>query len=77
MGTAGQPFWRWEATSRREANFKSATADETNTTALAADRAKMVAGLLINRYQVDPKKISISSSAGEGATVQLVLARND
>jgi outer membrane protein OmpA-like peptidoglycan-associated protein len=54
-----------------------AAADETNSDALAKDRAKMVAGLLINRYQVDPKKIAMSSSAGEGATVELVLARND
>ena len=54
-----------------------ATADETNSDALAKDRAKMVAGLLINRYQVDPKKISMSSAAGEGATVELVLARNN
>ena len=54
-----------------------AAADEANSDALAKDRAKMVAGLLINRYQVDPKKIAMSSSAGEGATVELVLARND
>jgi len=54
-----------------------AAADEANSDALAKDRAKMVAGLLINRYQVDPKKIAMSSSSGEGATVELVLARND
>ena len=50
---------------------------ETDSAALADRRAKMVAGLLINRYQVDPKKIAMSSSAGEGATVELVLARNN
>lgn len=54
-----------------------ASADETDSAALADRRAKMVAGLLINRYQVDPKKIAMSSSAGEGATVELVLARNN
>jgi outer membrane protein OmpA-like peptidoglycan-associated protein len=54
-----------------------ASADETDATALADRRAKMVAGLLINRYQVEPKKIQVTSSAGEGATVDLVLARND
>jgi outer membrane protein OmpA-like peptidoglycan-associated protein len=54
-----------------------ATADETDADALAKDRAKMVASLLINRYQVDPKKIAMSSSSGEGATVELVLARNN
>jgi outer membrane protein OmpA-like peptidoglycan-associated protein len=54
-----------------------ASTDETDAEGLAKDRAKMVAGLLINRYQVDPKKIAMSSSAGEGATVELVLARNN
>ncbi len=54
-----------------------AAGDETEGGALAERRAKMVAGLLINRYQVDPKKIEISSSAGEGANVELVLARNN
>lgn len=54
-----------------------ASSDENDGAVLADKRAKMVAGLLINRYQVDPKKISITSSAGEGANVQLVLARND
>ena len=54
-----------------------ATADETDASALADRRAKMVAGLLINRYQVDPKKIALSSSSGEGATVELVFARNN
>lgn len=54
-----------------------ASADETDATALADRRAKMVAGLLINRYQVEPKKIQVTSSAGEAATVELVLARND
>lgn len=54
-----------------------ASADETDAAALADRRAKMVAGLLINRYQIEPKKIQVTSSAGEGATVELVLARND
>ena len=54
-----------------------AAGDETDGAALAERRAKMVAGLLINRYQVDPKKIEISSSAGEGATVELVFARGN
>jgi outer membrane protein OmpA-like peptidoglycan-associated protein len=54
-----------------------ATTDETDSTALADRRAKMVAGLLINRYQVEPKKIQVSSSSGQAATVDLVLARND
>jgi len=54
-----------------------ASADETDSAALAERRAKMVTGLLINRYQVDPKKIQMTSSAGEGATVELDLARND
>ncbi|MDE2142591.1 MAG: OmpA family protein, partial [Elusimicrobia bacterium] len=54
-----------------------AASDETDATALADRRAKMVAGLLINRYQVEPNKIQVKSSTGEGATVELVLARND
>jgi outer membrane protein OmpA-like peptidoglycan-associated protein len=54
-----------------------ATSDETNAAGLAADRAKMVAGLLINRYQVDPKKIAMSSSEGDRADVELVLARSN
>ncbi|MFI5360451.1 MAG: OmpA family protein [Elusimicrobiota bacterium] len=54
-----------------------ASSDEADAAALADMRAKMVAGLLINRYQVDPKKIAMSSSAGEGATVELVLARGN
>ncbi len=54
-----------------------AAPDETDAGALADRRAKMVAGLLINRYQVEPKKIAVSSSAGDGATVELVMARND
>jgi outer membrane protein OmpA-like peptidoglycan-associated protein len=54
-----------------------AAADENDAGTLADRRAKMVAGLLINRYQVEPKKIAVSSSAGDSATVELVLARND
>lgn len=46
--------------------------------ALAGRRAKMVAGLLVNRYQVEPKKIQISSSAsGKGAKVELLMGRGD
>lgn len=54
-----------------------AAADETDSATLADRRAKMVAGLLINRYQVEPKKIQVTSSAGDGATVELVLARTN
>ncbi|MFI5347851.1 MAG: OmpA family protein [Elusimicrobiota bacterium] len=54
-----------------------ASADEADAAALAERRARMVAGLLINRYQVEPKKIQVTSSTGEGATVDLILARND
>jgi len=52
-------------------------ADEAGGEKLADARAKMVAGLLINRYQIEPKKIQVSKSAGEGATVELTFARND
>jgi len=55
-----------------------AASGEADPAALADRRAKMVAGLLVNRYQVEPKKIRISSSAsGEGAKVELVMGRND
>jgi outer membrane protein OmpA-like peptidoglycan-associated protein len=53
-----------------------AAADETEA-GLADARAKVVAGLLLNRYQIEPKKIAVSSSAGDAPTVELVLARND
>ncbi|MBI3566424.1 MAG: OmpA family protein, partial [Elusimicrobia bacterium] len=54
-----------------------AAADETDAAKLADNRARMIVGLLINRYQIPPGKITVSSSVGEGATVELVLARND
>ena len=54
-----------------------AAPDEADGDALAKERAKMVAGLLVNRYQVAPKKIAISSSAGDTATVEVSLAPND
>ncbi len=38
---------------------------ETNASKLAETRAKMVAGLLINRYQVDPKRIQMGSSVAD------------
>lgn len=52
-------------------------ADESGGEKLADDRAKLVASLLINRYEVEPKKIQVSKSAGEGATVELTFAKND
>ncbi|OGR99331.1 MAG: hypothetical protein A2V88_03955 [Elusimicrobia bacterium RBG_16_66_12] len=55
-----------------------AAADEQDPATLADRRAKMVAGLLVNRYQVEPKKIQISSSAsGQGAKVELMMERGD
>lgn len=46
---------------------------ETAPANLAEKRAQMVAGLLINKYQVDPKKIEVSSSLSdaEGAKVSV------
>jgi outer membrane protein OmpA-like peptidoglycan-associated protein len=66
-----------EISSSKTKTFKvvgHASAEENDGEALADRRAKMVAGLLINRYQVDPKKIQISSSSGEGAIVEITLA---
>ncbi|MEK7383056.1 MAG: hypothetical protein AAB262_07195 [Elusimicrobiota bacterium] len=55
-----------------------ASSDELQPAFLADRRAKMVAGLLVNRYQIEPKKIRISSSAsGQGAKVELVMGRRD
>lgn len=55
-----------------------ASSDEKEGAALAERRAKMVAGLLVNRYQVEPKKIRMSSSAsGEGAKVEIIMSRGD
>jgi outer membrane protein OmpA-like peptidoglycan-associated protein len=55
-----------------------AGADEADGAALAKDRAQMVFGLLINRYQVDPKKIAMSTAdAGDKAMVEVIVVRND
>lgn len=54
-----------------------AAADETDAAKLADNRARMIVGLLINRYQIPPGKITVSAAPGEGATVELVLARGD
>jgi len=55
-----------------------AAADEEDGAALADRRAKMVAGLLINRYSVEPKKLDISAaSANDNAMVELVVVRGD
>ena len=43
----------------------------------AAD-AQHIAAEFVNRYQIEPKKIQMSSSAsGEGAKVELVMGRDD
>ena len=43
---------------------------------LAGQRAKMVASILVNRYQVDSKRIFMTSAAsGEGSKVDLAFAR--
>jgi outer membrane protein OmpA-like peptidoglycan-associated protein len=55
-----------------------AGADEADGAALAKDRAQMVFGLLINRYQVDPKKIAMSTAdANDAAMVEVIVVRND
>ena len=38
-----------------------AESSETDAAGLAERRAKMVAGLLVNKYQVEPKKIQVTS----------------
>ncbi len=55
-----------------------ASPDEADAAALADRRAKLVVGLLINRYQIDPKKI-VSSAADkpDSAMVEVVIASND
>lgn len=54
-----------------------AASDEADGSSLADRRAKMVAGLLINRYQIDPRKIQVASSAsGNGAKVELDFVRS-
>ncbi len=53
-------------------------ADEADGAALAGQRAKMVASILVNRYQVESKKIFMSSSAsGSGSKVDLAFARTE
>ncbi len=56
-----------------------AAPDEQDADKLSDNRARMIVGLMINRYQIPPAKITMtaSASAGEGATVELVLARSD
>ena len=52
--------------------------EEANGAALADKRAKMVAGILVNRYQVDSKRIFMTSDAsGAGAKVDLAFARTE
>ncbi len=51
-------------------------AQEADGVALAGQRAKMVAGILVNRYQVDSKRIFMTSAAsGAGPKVDLALTR--
>lgn len=51
-------------------------AEEADGAALADKRAKMVASILVNRYQVDSKRIFMSSGAsGAGTKVDLAFAR--
>lgn len=53
-------------------------AGEENGAALADKRAKMVASILINRYQVDSKRIFMSAGAsGAGTKVDLAFARTE
>lgn len=53
-------------------------AGEPDGAALADKRAKMVASILVNRYQVDSKRIYLSSDAsGAGAKVDLAFARTE
>lgn len=52
--------------------------DEPDGAALADKRAKMVASILVNRYQVDSKRIFLTSDAsGAGAKVDLAFARTE
>ncbi|MEQ1918551.1 MAG: OmpA family protein, partial [Elusimicrobiota bacterium] len=51
---------------------------EENGAALSGQRAKMVASILVNRYQVESKRIFMTSSAsGNGAKVDLSFARSE
>ena len=51
---------------------------ETDGDALAGRRAKMVGGILVNRYQVDSKRVIVSSAEpGGGSKVALEFARSE
>ncbi len=53
-------------------------AEEADGAALAGQRAKMVASILVNRYQVESKRIFMTSAAsGAGAKVDLAFARTE
>lgn len=53
-------------------------AEEADGEALAGQRAKMVASILVNRYQVNSKRIFMTSGAsGNGAKVDLAFARTE
>jgi outer membrane protein OmpA-like peptidoglycan-associated protein len=52
----------------------SALPAEPNAATLAERRAKMVAGLLINKYQIDPKKIQVSSSVSEKSAGRVLVS---
>ncbi len=53
-------------------------AEEADGVALAAQRAKMVASILVNRYQVDSKRIFMTSAAsGAGSKVDLAFTRTE
>ncbi len=54
-----------------------ADSEEIDPDKLADRRAKLVIGLLINRYQVDPKRIQLASIAGAGAKVDILIVKND
>ncbi|NNN05863.1 MAG: hypothetical protein HKL90_08185 [Elusimicrobia bacterium] len=52
--------------------------DEAGASALADRRAKLVVGLLINRYQIDPKSIEMSTAdASDAALVEVVVGGKD
>lgn len=52
--------------------------DEADAAALADRRAKLVVGLLINRYQIDPKSIEMSTSdASDVAMVEVIVGGKD
>ena len=53
-----------------------ARASETDASVLAERRAQMIAGLLINRYQTEPKRIQVRSAVSDerGQTVEIRLS---